>query len=49
MLANVLAALGIWFGASVVLGIFVGRLIAAHERTRPWAQDAEPPSAREAA
>jgi hypothetical protein len=49
MLAHLLAALGIWFGGSVVLGVCVGRLIAANERTTPWAPDAEQHSTRRAA
>jgi len=49
MLAHLLAALGIWFGGSVVLGVCVGRLIAANERTTPWAPDARQARPRQAA
>jgi hypothetical protein len=48
MLAHLLVGFGAWLGASTVLGIVVGKMIAAHERS-PWVPDARQPSTRRAA
>ncbi len=36
MVGQLLAGLGIWFAGSVVLGLCLGRLMAAHDRSTPW-------------
>jgi hypothetical protein len=48
-MAHVLMGLALWFVASVVLGIVVGRLIAAHERSSAWGSDRESPGTTRAA
>ena len=47
-MADVLVGLAAWFGASLVLGIFVGKLMAAQDHA-PWASDAKQHSSRKAA
>jgi hypothetical protein len=50
-MADVLMGLALWFVASVVLGIVIGRLIAAHERSSAstWAADRKSPGVTRAA
>jgi len=50
MVLQIVEWLAIWFAASLVLGIFIGRLIAAHERSStPWAPNARKPTSRRTA
>jgi hypothetical protein len=49
MLTYLLAGLGIWFVAALGLGIVLGKLISAHERSTQWADDVRKPSAPRAA
>jgi hypothetical protein len=39
MVTYLLAGLGAWFVAALALGIGLGKLISAHERTEPWSVD----------
>jgi hypothetical protein len=48
MLAYLLGGFAAWLVASTALGIVVGKIIAAHERT-PWVPDARQRSTRRAA
>lgn len=43
------AGLGVWFVAALGLGVILGKLISAHERSEPWAVDATKPSTPRAA
>ena len=49
MLTIVLAGLGAWFVAALVVGVALGKLISAHERSDAWAVDASKPSTPRAA
>jgi hypothetical protein len=39
MVTHLLAGFGAWFVAALALGIGLGKLISAHERTAPWSVD----------
>jgi hypothetical protein len=48
MLAYMLGGFAAWLVASTAFGIFVGNIIAAHERA-PWVPDIRQPSTRRVA
>lgn len=49
MVTYLLAGLGAWFVAALALGIGLGKLISAHERTQPWNVDLPTQSSQRAA